>query len=87
MNLFSLARQTSADDWNKLKAVLQTEQPVNMKTDEGRSQLHRLTGFLCVIFLSGCATLSQEDCLVAIGLDWVFVMDSPVKPVADCQIT
>jgi len=33
-----------------------------MKTEEGRSQLHRLTGFLCVIFLSGCATLSQEDC-------------------------
>jgi hypothetical protein len=28
MNLFSLARKTSADDWKKLKAVLQTVQPV-----------------------------------------------------------
>jgi hypothetical protein len=33
-----------------------------MKTDEGRSQLHRLTALLCMFFLSGCATLSQEDC-------------------------
>jgi len=26
MNLFSLARKTTANDWKKLKAVLQTEQ-------------------------------------------------------------
>jgi hypothetical protein len=28
MNLFSLARKTTADDWKKLNAVVQTEQPV-----------------------------------------------------------
>jgi hypothetical protein len=33
-----------------------------MKTEEVSSLLHRLTGVLSVIFLSGCATLSQEDC-------------------------
>ncbi|MGZ5051632.1 MAG: DUF2799 domain-containing protein [Methylobacter sp.] len=33
-----------------------------MKTKKIISQLHRLTGFLCVVFLSGCATLSKEDC-------------------------
>jgi len=27
MNLFSLVRKTTANDWKKLKAVLQTEQP------------------------------------------------------------
>lgn len=33
-----------------------------MKTDKVRCQLHCLTGFVCAIFLSGCATLSEEDC-------------------------
>jgi hypothetical protein len=33
-----------------------------MKTEERRRPLLRLTGLLCVIFLSGCATLSQEEC-------------------------
>jgi hypothetical protein len=36
MNLFSLARKTSADDWKKLKAVLQTVQPVVGLNHENR---------------------------------------------------